>query len=151
MVPIAEKFFQEAKLPMALVPEIWQANWSQFLDLGLAVIYVSTDRDGRLTGGIGGLAIQDPNDGQPVLSEMFWYVDPASRGDGLRLLRAFEGWAVDHRAKRVTMVHLEAINQRLGPLYERRGYKKLETHYYKELASPPSPAGPAGQDLSGPS
>ena len=133
VVALCRNFPLEGKLPMPLVPEVWLANWQMFLDKGIGVVIVS-ETEGTITGAIGGFIHPDINSGEKTLSEAFWYVDPASRGHGLRLLAAFEESAQKLACKRILMIHLLTINA--GPLeriYSRRGYTAIETHYVKEL------------------
>jgi GNAT superfamily N-acetyltransferase len=135
MLGTARKFFVEGKLPMSLVDDVWVANWTAFINMGIGVVLMSEDA-GVFHGAIGGLLVNDVNDGSKYLSEMFWYVDPEHRGTGMRLLHQFERAAKDHGATRITMVHLHAINERLGDIYTRLGYHKLETTYTKDLPAP---------------
>lgn len=65
--------------------------------------------------------------------EHSWYVEPDSRGKtgGVKLLKAYEYWAmqikeVDH----LTMICLDQLKD-LGPFYEKMGYIKAESTYYK--------------------
>ncbi|GGA63960.1 GNAT family N-acetyltransferase [Pelagibacterium lentulum] len=62
-----------------------------------------------------------------------WWIDPAHRGMAANdMLDAFELWAGQRSATFAGMAAMEA-NPRAGRLYERRGYLKTETHYYKRL------------------
>lgn len=133
MLPVARKFFAETNLRISLKDEVWVKNWTGYLNSGIGVVFIS-EQDGRITGGIGGLRYLNPNDDEPMLSEMFWYVDPAARGhDGLRLKATFQKWAKENGIHWLTMVHLDELNSRLGRVYERDGFWKLESHYIKEL------------------
>ena len=63
-------------------------------------------------------------------SEIFWWVTPGHRGDGVRLLRAAESWAKECGATKLQMV---APNERVGRFYDRMGFKRIETSYQKAL------------------
>jgi GNAT superfamily N-acetyltransferase len=133
IVELGKKFFEEAKLPGGLVPEVWVKNWTHFLRIGTGIVFVAEER-GFLTGTIGGFVYEDLNNGHKILTEAFWYVDPDHRGkDGLRLLKAFESWAELNGCRRISMVHLHEINNGLGDFYLRRGYRPVETAYWKAL------------------
>lgn len=88
------------------------------------------ERGGRIVGMIGIIATFHPHSGDPVMSELFWYVDPGHRGVGIKLLRKAEIWGQDNGiAKSITV----APNDKVCALYERLGYEKLETQYIKTL------------------
>jgi GNAT superfamily N-acetyltransferase len=62
--------------------------------------------------------------------EVVWWVEPEARGDGVRLLRAAEDWAIEQGIGKMQMV---APNERVGALYERMGYLPVETSYQRTL------------------
>jgi hypothetical protein len=81
---------------------------------------------------LGGLIVPIYFGGGRVAQELFWFAD---RG-GLALLTAFEAWAKDKGADVIVMASLALgpeADERLGRLYERRGYKIRERHYAKEV------------------
>lgn len=81
-------------------------------------------------GMIGVLAFQHPMSGQIVSSEMFWWVEPDVRGQGVRLLRAAEEWARSVGSERMMMI---APDDRVGEFYERVGYERVETTWMRRL------------------
>lgn len=86
--------------------------------------------DATLTGMIALLAYDHPFSGERTAFEVVWWVDPESRGDGLRLLRAAEGWA---RGQGIAKMQMVAPNERIGALYRRLGYAPVETSYQRSL------------------
>lgn len=80
-------------------------------------------------GAIGGTSTPHPFNHSHIMGqELFWW---SEGGDGLRLLKAFEGWCADN-CHSLRMITLEAIEpERTGKLYERRGYRPLEHGYIK--------------------
>ena len=69
--------------------------------------------------------------GKLYACEKMWYVDKEHRGStGIRLLKAFEKWA---KKMKVTAIEMAALGMDIDKLYRRMGYKKLETHYLKEV------------------
>jgi GNAT superfamily N-acetyltransferase len=71
-----------------------------------------------------------PYSGESTAFELVWWVDPESRGDGIRLLRAAEAWATERGVTRMQMV---APDVRVGALYERLGYQAIEVAYQRSL------------------
>jgi GNAT superfamily N-acetyltransferase len=127
------KFVEEGSLPFKIIPKIWVKNWSKFMDMGIGHVLLSTQA-GQPTGTIGAFFVPDPNNDEPIMAEAFWYVLPEHRGAGVKLLISLEGLAKRLGAKRLSMVHLHSINSdKLGKLYEARGYKPTESHYIKEI------------------
>lgn len=131
---LGKLFYREGALPGKFVPEQFLATWRKFFELGFAAIFALRINE-ELVGALGAAVLPDPNDGVLVGSEMFWWVAPKARGHGLSLLNAFEEWAVfEMGARRLGMVHLLSLApERMGKLYERRGYKATELHYVKEV------------------
>jgi ribosomal protein S18 acetylase RimI-like enzyme len=68
--------------------------------------------------------------GDLTAGEIFWWVEPEHRGQGLKLLREMERRARVEGAKYVQMV---APNEKVGRLYERLGFDRIETSYQRAL------------------
>jgi hypothetical protein len=83
------------------------------------------------SGAIGGQRAPHPfNFEHWIAQELFWWSEGR---EGLRLLDAFESWAAQ-KCGSVRMITLEAVNaERMGRLYERRGYRALEHGFIKVL------------------
>lgn len=96
-------------------------------DHGLVLVYES---DGRTLGMIGAIATFHPYSGDPVMSEMFWYVEPESRGGGVRLLKAAEDWARSHGILDSIMI---SPSPKVSAFYRRLGYERLEEQFIKRL------------------
>ncbi len=68
--------------------------------------------------------------------ELFWWVDPehASQGTGIRLLIALEDEAKARGCESWQMKSIDRLNgERMGKLYERRGYRASEHSFIKRL------------------
>lgn len=90
---------------------------------------ILTDPDGH--GMIGVQCGAHPMSGEITAGEVFWYVKPDMRhGLGGLLMKAAEAWARERGAKRMQMT---APDDRIGNLYTRRGFKRVETVYQKDL------------------
>lgn len=130
---LGRQFQEEGAIPGKFIPEVFVKTWNNLLGINLGILF-GLEKDGQLVGGLGAILFPDPNDGELVANETFWFVSKEHRGQGLKLLDAFEGWARDFGVKRVSMVHLENLSPRaLNRLYRLRGYRPVETHYFKEL------------------
>jgi GNAT superfamily N-acetyltransferase len=70
--------------------------------------------------------------GEPMAGEIVWWVEPERRAGstGLRLLREAERLAREAGSTKMQMI---APNERIGALYEKLGYRRVETTYQKEL------------------
>lgn len=85
-----------------------------------------------LDGAVGGLIYPHPfNHAQRVGQELFWWSEGR---EGLALFDAMEAEARKLGACFWTMITLDTIKPAAtGRLYERRGYRRLEQSYIKEL------------------
>lgn len=131
----ASQFFDEAELPMDLVPHLFVENWRNKIEEDRGVIIGLFDGD-TIVGGLGAVKCPEINSGEMMAVECWWHVQKPyrSRGWGLRLLDAYERWARKIGAKKVCMIHLVNLQpEKLGALYESRGYRKVEVNYIKEL------------------
>lgn len=138
---LGRAFFAEGRLPGAFRYPVFADSWRRLLGSGLGAIFAywpEGDQYGEEPAGALGAAVYpDPNDGELVATEFFWFVMPDRRGGpaALRLLRAYETWAQSVGARRLIMVHLAALRaDDLKRVYERMGYREVETHYIKEVS-----------------
>ncbi len=84
---------------------------------------------------LGYLVHPDLNDGNLVAMEAFWYVDPAARGAGLRLMKEFERRASGRGARRLIMGRTARLStEALDKIYQRFGYVETETLFVKTLS-----------------
>ena len=69
--------------------------------------------------------------------ELFWWVDPAFRGEvGLPLMSKMEERAMSAGAKSWAMIALDKVRpEATGAIYRRRGYRASEHSYIKRLAA----------------
>jgi len=65
---------------------------------------------------------------------VFWYSRPGHRGNGIRLFNAFENWACQIGAKRLSVGHLARLMpEKFEKFYHRRGYELNEFNYSKMI------------------
>lgn len=88
------------------------------------------ERGDSIVGMIGLLAFEHFISGQRAASEVVYWVDPSSRGCGVRLLRAAEAWAKAHGALMMQMI---SPSERVDTLYERLGYVPVERIFQRAL------------------
>lgn len=111
-----------------------EASLWAFMDTGLLIILVADE------GGIVGMSAgvvspvyfkRDHLSGE----ELFWWVsDKAPQSTGLKLLVALENAARERGCKTWQMKSLARLNgDRMGKLYERRGYRASENSFIKRL------------------
>ena len=129
------KEWAEEGWAMPLNENCFLSTWKGLLATGIGVIWLLIDEDsGMPVGALGAIKFPDPNNGVLTASEMFWYVKKDYRGQGMKLLELFEGWAEENGCGHITMVHLtDIMPDILKRVYERRGYKAREVHYFKEV------------------
>lgn len=97
------------------------------------VVFVSENAGGDVTGMIGMLLFCHHISGELTAGEVFWYVEPESRGSGLKLVKQAEQWGRTHGA---TQMHVTAPSHTdVGVLYERLGFHAMEVGYQKRLAA----------------
>jgi len=96
---------------------------------GGGAIFVS-ERAGIVVGMLGLLIFTHPFSGEKVASELFWWVEPDSRGDGLELMRRAENEARARGAQRMQMI---APNEAVARIYRRKGYEYVESTYQRKL------------------
>lgn len=96
-----------------------------------AVIFVSEDRGGLVTGMIGLVRYPHHLSGALTCGEVFWYIAPESRGDGVRLLRQAEQWARNHGATVLEMI--QPVGTEVDVIYRRYGYQAVEVSWQKRL------------------
>lgn len=71
-----------------------------------------------------------------IASEVMWWMDPEYRGSrvSLELLDAYEFWATKCGANVIQLSTVETEQaERIGKLYNRRGYKLTERGYIKDI------------------
>lgn len=134
-LPYGERFHREMDVPGVFSPETFLTKWGQFHSLGLGVIF-GLWRGEELIGGLGGVTIPDLTTGQLVTSELFWYIQEASRHGTwpIRLLKTFRQWGKSQGAVRFRMVHLlrqdeDPSTVKLASVYRHLGLRPIEVAY----------------------
>ncbi len=131
LIEMGQRFVAETPYAglITIDPERLAVTVGSLLENPHAAVFVSGS-DATLTGMIALLAYDHPFSGERTAFEVVWWVEPEARGDGVRLLRAAEGWARDQGIKKMQMV---APDARVGGFYQRMGYSPVETSYQRSL------------------
>lgn len=89
-----------------------------------------SERQEKIIGMLGFIVYSHFISGELVAGEVFWWVEPEHRGEGIRLLREMEKRARLAGAKHMQMV---APNEKVGHFYQRLGYGFVESAYQRTL------------------
>jgi GNAT superfamily N-acetyltransferase len=89
------------------------------------------ETDAAVIGMLAMYCFPHPMSGERIASEVFWWVEPAARGHGLKLLAAAEMWAQTHGAAVCQMIAPTTAVERV---YVRRGYVPVERLYQRRIA-----------------
>jgi len=100
------------------------------------VLILLLQEDLNTVGLLIGYTSETPFSYDKVAAELAWYIKPSYRGsrDALQLVDAYEAWATKVGCKHVSMSLLPTLTD-VSSLYERKGYKKTEISYLKEINS----------------
>jgi GNAT superfamily N-acetyltransferase len=99
----------------------------QLIDAGGLLV---SERNGQVVGMIGFVVFPHFMSGETVAGEVFWWVEPGHRGDGLRLLKEAERRARQAGAKSMQMI---APTEQVAKVYERMGFRYVESSYQRAL------------------
>jgi len=90
--------------------------------------------ENKCVGLIAGLTVHTPINADKVYQEIIWYVKKSYRKYGVRLLREVERILKEAGYTAVIMACLHnSKTDKLFNLYNRLGYKPLETHFRRDL------------------
>ncbi len=132
-------FYEEKLLPGKFDASHFISSWENYFKVGIGTMWVLRGNFGSspgIHGGLGALLYPDHYSGDVIASEAFWFVAKEHRGgtEGVRLIITLENWAREVGATRVMMAHIAGVtSEKLETFYGKRGYKKSEVLYVKEL------------------
>lgn len=97
------------------------------------MVLLASDGD-NVFGMIAGYSVENYLWKERTVHELIWWVDPEHRRtrDSLLLFRAFELWADKIQAKQIVFSDIPEVTD-LGGFYQKKGYRKLETSWVKNL------------------
>lgn len=133
---LACEFYAETKFARDVFSlDRFMALWKSLIESGMGVIFLLFSEDVPI-GALGAVAHQEPYSDSVIAQEMFMFINKDHRcGSGmLRLLRSYEQWAKERGCSQVRIAHLQDLQpERLGALYERRGYEPVEVSYARQI------------------
>lgn len=133
-LPLAKKFIQESHIKR-FNEDIILEHLYFCLDNDNCFYYILTDGNdvkGFILGVISNMLFSDIK----IATELAWYTDKDFRSGfkSIRLLKEFEKWSIENNCEKVIMASIESLNsEKINRVYERLGYKKLETSFAKDL------------------
>lgn len=123
-----ESFYEYNNLPMDESYLI--GSFIKFKDSSFCLI----DDNDKCVGILAGQAIDNVINGTKWWQEIVWYVNKDYRLHGVRFLRKAEQMLKDDDFQMMIMVCLHnSKTDKLFRLYERTGFKAMETHFLKQL------------------
>lgn len=133
---LGKNFLAEAGYPVQFHVEHWLSCWRTLIKAKMGFIWLLTHFD-RPVGGIGVLLSPDLCDGNLVMQEAFWYVDPEHRGGtaSVRLVKEVEAFAKEAGVARFSMgrAHDADPEGRVDAFLKAMGYVPRETNYIKTI------------------
>lgn len=133
LAELARQFYSASRVLRGFDMQRFETLWRTLLESGAGVIFILKS-DGQITGTIGGMMHPELYSGELLAVELFWFVDEAQRGQGIRLYRRFEQWAREKGCAEIRMAHLvDSMPEKVAAFYERVGYAKIETLFAKRL------------------
>jgi GNAT superfamily N-acetyltransferase len=117
----------------------YEASWRKLIESNIGVMFLIEDDSQEVVAGIGGAKYQALLTGLSRCKQLFIYVRPDHRGKVSirRLIRELEVWAVENQSDDILMPLLDSMPIASKEVYERMGYRPLETEYRKSLKGPP--------------
>jgi GNAT superfamily N-acetyltransferase len=89
-----------------------------------------SERQGKIVGMIGFYVYPHFLSGEQAGGEVFWWVEPEHRGEGIKLLKEAERLARTRGAKTMQMI---APTDQVAAVYRRLGYEFVEASYQRAL------------------
>lgn len=134
LVPGGHAFFAEGKLPGQFNPEFFCKRWREMISDGSGVVFGLFDESGAIQGALGAVFYDDILTGDKLTTELMWFCFPEHRGHGKMLLDTYLGYSTRRGVARLNMIHLQGLHPEiLKKLYERKGFRHVESGYMKEL------------------
>lgn len=132
---LAEEFYSSTDVLHGFHLDRFIALWTTLLGNGSGVVFL-LEKGGEIIGTIGGVCYPETYSPRLISQEFHMFIAKEHRGGFglLKLMRAFENWAREKGCTEVRIAHLHDLQpERLGPFYQRLGYKQLEVNYMKKL------------------
>ena len=122
-------------IPGGFNAAVFESTWSALLQVGLGIILVSQEKDESFSSAIGGVIGPDLNNGMLCFSETFFFSGTNNGWNGIKLIKELENTLKEIGVKLIYMnsLHNDKATDRVGRLYELKGYRKYGYSYTKSL------------------
>lgn len=130
----AKEFIEDAKITGGFVEESFLRHWSDAIRFNMGKVWV-LEVDGEIACGIGGYTSPDPNNGDYVFTEAFFYAMKGKEGHGHKLLKNVEKFLEEELGiSRIYMFsRTDYLEDRVATLYHKMGYTPKEIFWEKSL------------------
>ena len=127
----AERFFEyadyEGKYGMGLDKASFIKMVVPYIEKGICLLY---RKNGRIRGGIAGMPFPwGFNNAIKLCMELFYWMDPEVRGQGIKLIKAYEDRVRKAGARSIMIQPETELSRKVGLLYKRRGYRPFESFW----------------------
>jgi GNAT superfamily N-acetyltransferase len=130
----AREFYSSSRHLKRFDLETFRKTWLSLFASDCGVIFLVCDDSDDILGALGAVAYPDPNSGELVAVEFFWFIRKGCRGKGLELYRRFEQWARDRNCLQIRMGYLvDLMAEKHQRVYRRLGFEPIEVTYAKTL------------------
>jgi len=131
---LGEELYIAHRLPGNFCVGHFSNSWNELLRMGIASVWLATDDEGLLSGGLGMILHPDLASGITTAAEGFWFIKMSARSSmcGARLIETMLAWANDLGVKQVVVSHMNSVKTASSYLIN-NGFRAIETVYMKEL------------------
>ena len=132
VLALCRRFHAASGVPFDFDPAHASITAQRCID-GPEALCLALEADGALRGVLAALTSISPLAPVRVADELIFWVDPAFRGRGPRLmLKGYEDWA---RAQGCVLIGMSALNDpRVSRFYGAAGFRSLENKFYKKVS-----------------
>lgn len=130
----AREFIEDAKLG-SFHPDSFVKHWGDAIKYGFGHVWVCF-LDGKPSCGLAGYISPDPNNGEFVFTEAFFYAVKGKEGYGSRLLKYVEKELREQAeiSRMYMFSRLDYMEDRVATLYHKLGYTAKEIFWEKVLS-----------------
>lgn len=133
LVKLCEEAHKESPHRLRFDKEQVEASIFQVIQTGVIICYIV---NGQVVGMIGGITTLTTMSLEKIGAELLWFIHPDYRKsrEPLKLITAFEYWCWSKGCAAVTLSNMVNDSyERVGKVYERKGYRLVEQSYMKSL------------------
>jgi GNAT superfamily N-acetyltransferase len=144
--PYSDKYFNDVIKIVENFHKEAVGEYDEAFDVGSIVHFIETNREANSNnallliiddvcqGMIFGTSFKSMLNERKIWQEIIWYVNEPYRRHGIKLLKEMEKLLKSNGVSIMIMAVLEnSKTEKLKEFYERLGFKKMETHYTRNL------------------